>query len=133
MKPAPPVTSARISAWRSRRAYGRRQSAQKIENGVADREMTDLDKTVAGRRHVKVPFASEAQRIVRGKSAHGRDPAASRLGGVDRIEDVLRAPRARDRDHKIAGPRIQLDLVGEHPVEAEIIAEAGQHAAVVKR
>jgi hypothetical protein len=33
----PPVTSARISACRSRRAYGRRQSAQKIENGVADR------------------------------------------------------------------------------------------------
>src|SRR2546430_2813346 len=80
MNPAPPVTSARMRSCRPR---GRRQSAQEIEDGVADGQMADLDETIAVGRHIEIPCAPAAQRIVRREPAHARDRAAGRFRRVD--------------------------------------------------
>src|SRR6185503_15438367 len=133
MKPAPPVTSARIVGSMAGSSAGRRQSAQEVEYGVADREMPDLDKTVAVGRDVEVPSALAAQRVFGREAAQRRDRAAGRGRGVDGIEDVGGAAGARNRDHEVAGAGMQLDLLGEHAVIAEVVAEAGEHARVVER
>src|SRR5258705_142630 len=130
--PAPPFTSAYMAAVWSSGTGGRRQSAQKIEHGVTDREVPDLHEAVAVGPDIEIPRATPAQWIVGRKSAHRRDRAAGGGRRVDRIEDVGRAPRAADGDHEIARARVQLDLLGEYAVVAEIVAEAGEHAGVVQ-
>src|SRR6185312_1392983 len=122
MKPAPPVTRARMARRRS--SAGRRQSTQEIEHGVADREMPDLDETVTVRRDVEVPLALAAQRVVGREAAQRRDRAAGRGRGVDGVEDVGGAAGARNGDHEVAGAGMQLDLLGEDAVVAEVVAEA---------
>ena len=67
------------------------------------------------------------------KPAEGHDRAFGSARRLHRIEDVRRATRAADRDHEIAGAGMQLDLLGEDLVIAEVVAEAGQHRAVVER
>ena len=48
------------------------------------------------------------------------------MGFSQRIEDVRRAPGTADRDDDIAVTGVQLDLLGKHPIIAEIIAKAGE-------
>src|SRR5882762_679594 len=91
-EPVPPFTSARMAAVRSSGTGGRRQSAQKIEHGVTDREVPDLHEAVAVGPDIEIPRATPAQWIVGRKSAHRRDRAAGGGRRVDRIEDVGRAP-----------------------------------------
>src|SRR5580658_450321 len=109
MKPAPPVTSARMARrWSSGRG---RQPAQEIEHGVADREMPDLDEAVAVRCHVEVPLALAAQRVVGRETAECRDRAAGGDRGVDRVEDVGGATRTGNGDDEVAGAGVELDLL----------------------
>src|SRR5262249_50043300 len=54
-------------------------------------------------------------------------------GGSHRGQDVGRLPGRADCDHEVAGPAVELDLLGEDLLVAVVVGKAGQHAAVIHR
>ena len=56
--------------------------------------------------------------------------AASRR--IHCIEDIRRAPRAADRDQEISRTCMQLDLLGENLIIAQVISETSEHRAVIE-
>ena len=97
------------------------------------RQMADLHETITIGSNKEIDVAQTAERIVGGEAAEGHYCAFGGAGRLHRIEDVRRAPGAADRDDEIVGACIELDLLGENPVVAEIIAQAGQHRSVIER
>ena len=57
-------------------------------------------------------------------------PAATAASTALRM--LAERPELRDSDHDVARACVQLDLLGEDAVVAEIVAETGEHAGVVE-
>src|ERR1043166_3184285 len=95
--------------------------------------MPDLDKAVLTGADVEIHIAAAAQRIVFREAAESDDPAFPRARQIDGVENIGRAPGPADRDEKSTGAGVQIELLGEDLILAEIVAEGGQGGEVIER
>ena len=100
---------------------------------MADRQMADLYETITVTSDIEVDITKTAQRIVGTEPTEGHDTAFGVTCCFHCIEDTRRTPRTADRDQKITGTSVQLKLLGKNLIIAEIIAETGEHRAVIER
>src|SRR5580700_73744 len=101
---------------------------------MAQRQMRDLDEAVflVLSAHIKVHVAGASQRVAFAEPRIGHDLAAPRPCLFHRAEDVRRHAGARNRDQKVARPGMELELLGEHVLITEVVAEAGERGGVVE-
>src|SRR6516225_10475968 len=91
-----------------RRLYRRGPAHIEIENGMAQRQVGDLDESIFTRAHVEIQIAGAAQLVVSSKSGKRDHPDFCSPCPLDRREDIGRLPGAADRDQEIARASMKL-------------------------
>src|SRR5580700_580925 len=101
---------------------------------MAQRQMRNLDEAVflVLAADIKVHIAGAPQRVAFAKPRIGHDLAAARPRLLHRAEDIRRHAGARNRDQEVARPGMELKLLGEHVLIAEVVAEAGERGGIVE-
>src|SRR5689334_6871703 len=94
--------------------------------------MGHLHKSIFLRPHEKIDVAGRAELVVFGKARKCDDLATGGARRLHRIEDIRRTARTADRDQKIAGTPMKLDLAGKYIFIAEVIAKTGQRRWIVE-
>src|SRR5580658_7129939 len=101
---------------------------------MAKRQMRNLDEAVflVLAADIKVHVAGAPQRVAFAESRIGHDFAAAGPRLLHRAEDVRRHAGARNRDQTVARPGVEFELLGEHVLVAEVVAEAGERRGIVE-
>src|SRR5262249_24190174 len=102
----------------------------KIEYGMAEREMRDLDEPILKRADVEVDVAQLTELVVFLEAGKAHDVAAPPARGRNSVDDIRGGAGVADRDHDIAGGGEKVDLLDKDFLIAEIVAEASQGCSV---
>src|SRR4029077_7251829 len=145
--PPPPVTRTRLNRLtitlsdvflqlRRRRLGGLCQAGAParspahvdVEHRMAQRQMRHLDEAVflILAPDIEIHVAGAAKLVGLTEPRIGHHFAAARASLFHGAENVRRVAGARDRDQYVARPGVEFELLGEHVLIAEVVAEAGQ-------